>query len=181
MRNLIMWNVITLDGYFEGSKPWDLEFHNLVWGEELETVSTEQLQSADMIIYGERTYQGMAEYWKSETGEIADRLNAIPKIVCSKTLKTADWHNTTIVRDAAVEIAKLKEEGDGNLFVFGSSILSNALMKAELFDEYRLCIAPVFLGHGRRLFAKELPYQKLKLLEETTLKTGGVLVKYTVV
>lgn len=175
-----MWNVITLDGYFEGEKPWDLEFHSLVWGDELEQFSRQQLNTADMIIYGEKTYRGMAEYWKSETGKIADRLNTMSKIVCSKTIQTADWAHTTIVRDAESEIAELKKEGDGNLFVFGSSILSAALMTAGLFDEYRLCIAPVFLGRGRKLFTDGIPYQKLKLIEETTLATGGVLMKYAV-
>ncbi len=175
-----MWNVITLDGYFEGEKPWDLAFHSLVWGEELEQFSREQLDTADMVIYGKHTYQGMAEYWKKETGEIADRLNTMQKIVCSTTIQTADWANTTIVRDAESEIAKLKKEGSGNLFVFGGSVLSAALMKAGLFDEYRLCIAPVFLGRGRKLFAEGAPYQKLNLREEKTLKTGGVLVKYAV-
>jgi dihydrofolate reductase len=105
-------------------------------------------------------------------------MNDLPKIVCSATLKTADWKNTTVVKDAAAEIPKLKRVGDGNMFVFGSGILSESLMKANLFDEYRLCIAPVFLGKGGRLFNEGLPYQELKLLEEQTLQTGGVIVKY---
>ena len=179
MRKLIMWNVITLDGYFEGKKPWDLDFHNLVWGEELEQFSLEQLKSADTIIYGERTYRGMAQYWSQETGDIADYLNKIQKIVCSKTVKSADWENTRVVHDAEAEIAKLKQDaGGGDMFVFGSAVLSHALMKAGLFDEYRLCIAPVLLGQGRKLFAEGVPYQKLTLLKETTLATGGVLVQY---
>ena len=68
MRKLILWNVITLDGSFEGEKAWDLEFHELVWGKELEDFSIEQLQSADMVIYGEKTYQGMADYWSHGRG-----------------------------------------------------------------------------------------------------------------
>ena len=124
MRKLILWNVITLDGSFEGDKAWDLEFHELVWGKELEDFSIEQLQSADMVIYGEKTYQGMADYWATAEGEIADRMNKMPKAVCSSTLKTANWKNTIILKDAVSEIAKLKQEGDGNLFVFGSGNLS---------------------------------------------------------
>ncbi len=173
-----MWNLITLDGYFEGKKAWDLDFHELVWGQELEDLSIEQLKSADMIVYGEKTYKGMADYWTAAEGETAEYMNKLPKVVCSATRTAADWENTTIVRDATAEIPKLKRVGDGNLFVFGSGILSESLMKANLFDEYRLCVVPVFLGKGRRLFNEGLPYQKLKLLEERTLQTGGVILKY---
>jgi dihydrofolate reductase len=105
-------------------------------------------------------------------------MNKLPKIVCSSTLQTADWNNTTIVKDAVAGISKLKKEGDGNMFVFGSGNLSESLMKAGLFDEYRLCVAPVFLGKGKRLFNEGLPYQKLKLLQEQTLQSGGVILMY---
>jgi len=178
MRKLIMWNVISLDGYFEGEKAWDLEFHDLAWGKELENFSIEQLKSADMVIYGEKTYQGMAEYWSKAEGEIADYMNKIRKVVCSSTLKTANWKNTTIMKDAVTEIPKMKQESDGNMFVFGSGNLSESLMKANLFDEYRLCVVPVFLGKDRRLFNEDLPYQKLKLLEARSLSTGGVVLRY---
>ena len=173
-----MWNVISLDGYFEGEKAWTLEFHELAWGKELENFSIEQLKTADLIIYGEKTYQGMADYWSKAEGETADYLNTIPKVVCSSTLKTANWNNTIIMKDAVTEIPVLKQEGDGNMFVFGSGILSKSLMKANLFDEYRLCVVPVFLGKGRRLFDEGLPHQILKLLEARSLFTGGVLLSY---
>lgn len=179
MRKLIMWNVISLDGYFEGEKAWDLDFHNLAWGEELEKYSIEQLATADMLVFGSKTYKGMADYWtKAEGQPEAEPMNKIPKIVCSTSLETADWNNTTIIRDAVAEISKLKQSGDGNMFVFGSGELSESLMKADLFDEYRLCVAPVFLGKGGRLFNEGLPYQKLELLEARPLQTGGVILRY---
>lgn len=178
MKKLIMWNLITLDGYFEGKEPWDLSFHDLVWGKELEDFGNEQLASADMLVFGRNTYKGMADYWTGAEGETAEKMNAIRKIVCSRTLATADWNNTTIVRDAVAEIPKLQQEGDGNMFVFGSGNLSESLMKANLFDEHRLCIAPVFLGKGRRLFNEGLPYRELKSLEARLLSTGGVILRY---
>ncbi len=179
-----MWNVITLDGCFEGEKPWDLSFHELVWGKELEEFSHEQLASADLLIFGENTYTGMAAYWSKAIGDTAEgktaeRMNAIRKVVCSPSLERADWNNTSIVRDAVAEIPALKQEGDGNMFVFGSGILSEALMKANLFDEYRLVVAPVFLGKGRRLFTDGLDEQRLKLLEARPLPSGGVLLRYS--
>jgi dihydrofolate reductase len=173
-----MWNLISLDGYFEGEKNWDLGFHDLVWGKELEQFSIEQLKSADMLVFGGVTYEGMAKYWTTAEGETADFMNRIKKVVCSPTLKSADWSNTTIVKNAVAELPKLKQQGNGNMFVFGSGKLSETLMKANLFDEYRLVIVPVILGNGRRLFDQGLNYQKLKLLESRPLSTGGVIVRY---
>jgi dihydrofolate reductase len=178
MRKLIMWNVITLDGYFEGSRPWDLEFHRTVWGDELEAFTGEQLTPADTILYGTKTYRGMADYWSQSDDSKAELMNSITKIVCSDSLETADWNNTTVLHNAVTEIPKLKAEGEGNLFVFGSGELSASLMKANLFDEYRLCLAPVFLGEGRRLFREGIPQRKLRLREERRLQTGGIILMY---
>ncbi len=180
MKKLIMWNVITLDGYFEGEKNWDLGFHQLVWGNELESFVNEQLKTADTLVFGANTYKGMADYWSKESedeGETPILMNKIPKIVCSPTREHADWNNTTIVKDAVPELTKMKQGGSGNMFVFGSGILSQSLMKADLFDEYRLCIAPVFLGKGRHLFGPGLNYQELTLLESKPLSSGGVILR----
>jgi len=183
MRKLIMWNLITLDGYFQGEKDWDLDFHGLVFNKELEEISIEQLKTADMLVFGETTYRGMADYWSKESeegpeGVTAKYMNALPKIVCSTTLEKADWNNTAIVRDAVTEIKKLKQEGNGNMFVFGSGILSESLMNANLFDEYRLAVVPVILGKGRRLFTEKMDYKKLNLLETHRLVNDGVILKY---
>ncbi|XDD49391.1 dihydrofolate reductase family protein [Leptospira sp. WS92.C1] len=181
MRKLIMWNVVTLDGYFEGEKNWDLSFHGLVWGKELEEFSVAQLKSADMLVFGATTYKGMAEYWTKAEGEeeeISKFMNEIQKVVCSSTLKTADWNNTILLKDAVVDIPKLKQQGNGDMFVFGSGNLSESLMKAELFDEFRLCIAPVFLGNGKLLFNQGIPHKKIRLLETHPLATGGVILRY---
>jgi dihydrofolate reductase len=180
MKKLIMWNVITVDGYFQGIEPWDLSFHSAVYGDELERFSIEQLDTAEAVIYGGVTYKGMASYWKNEIGPVADRVNRIKKYVCSESIQNADWNNTEVLRDAVADITQLKQEGEGNLFVFGSSILSNSLMKAGLFDEYRLCIAPMILGAGRSLFESGLPTEQLSLLESRLLSTGGVLIRYGV-
>lgn len=180
MKKLIMWNVITLDGYFQGVEPWDLNFHSTVYGDELEQFSIEQLDSAEAVIYGSVTYQGMESYWQNEKGEVANRVNSMKKYVCSSSLSGVTWNNTEILKEAVADIAKLKQEGESNLFVFGSGKLCNSLIKAGLFDEYRLCIAPIILGEGRRLFEEGLPTEKLSLIESKVLKTGGVMVKYQV-
>ena len=183
MKKLIMWNVVTLDGRFEGEKPWDLAFHELVWGPEVEALSLEQLEEASMLVFGERTYTGMAEYWVKASGDdapVAPQMNSISKIVCSTTLETAEWNNTTIVRDAVGDIQRLKEEEGGPMFVFGSGILSESLMSAGLFDEIRLCVAPTILGKGRLLFTDANQSRNLKLLEAKPLQNGGVILRYEV-
>lgn len=182
MRKLIMWNVVTLDGCFEGEKPWDLSFHNLVWGPELERLSLEQLQEADMLVFGGNTYKGMADYWsKAEgEGEVTALMNSIAKVVCSSSLEKAEWNNTTIIRDAVPELKHLKEQGDKPMYIFGSGKLTESLMNAGIIDEIRLCVAPIILGKGRRLFTGENMTRNLRLLESRSLQNGGVILRYEV-
>lgn len=179
MRKLIMWNIITLDGYFEGKQSWDLDFHSIIWGEELEKFSIDQLQSADYLVFGRVTYEGMAAHWSKAEGEIAEWMNKVPKLVFSRTLQSADWNNTTLIReDASSEIKKIKEQGGGNMYVFGSANLSEAFVNDNLFDEYRIGISPVILGYGRPLFRKGTPTKTLSLLSTQPLATGGVVLRY---
>ena len=174
-----MWNIITLDGYFEGNHNWDLPFHNVIWGHELERLSIEQLHSADYLVFGRVTYEGMAAYWTKAEGEIADLMNKIPKLVFSKTLKAADWNNTTLIKEnASAEIKRIKEESGNDMYVFGSANLSETLLNDNLFDEYRIGIAPVILGSGRPLFRQGITLENLSLISTQQLSTGGVVLKY---
>lgn len=181
MGKLIMWNMVTLDGFFEGPKKWDLDFHNIVWGDELEQLSIEQLQQCNALVFGRVTYEGMAAYWKAapgEPGEIADFMNRLPKIVFSRTLDKADWNNTRVVKDSiAGEIAALKQS-EKDSYIFGSADLSAALMQRGLIDEYRICVVPVILGGGTPLFKSNPEQLKLHLLNTRALKTGGVILRY---
>ena len=174
-----MWELITLDGYFDGQKNWDLDWHNYVWGEELEQLSTEQLKSCDALLFGRVTYEGMAAYWSKEKGEIADFMNSLPKIVFSRSLQKADWTNTRLVKEnAGEEVTKLKQQPGKDLFIFGAANLSSTFLAEGLVDEIRLCIVPVILGGGNPLFKPSANRIKLKLLETRPLKTGGVIVRY---
>jgi dihydrofolate reductase len=179
MTKLIMWNLLTLDGFFEGPKSWDLDFHQSVWGDELERLSLEQLGSADGLLFGRITYEGMAAYWQTAKGEIADLMNRLPKVVVSRTLERADWPNTRLIKDNVIaEIQKLKQQGNGNTLVFGSANLSATLMEQALFDEYRLAITPVLLGRGKPLFRPSSDRLNLKLLDSRTLSNGCVILRY---
>jgi dihydrofolate reductase len=174
-----MWNVQTLDGCFEGKAPWDLEFHEAAWGEELQQFSLEQAKEVGTVLYGRATYEGMAKYWSTATGPTADFMNEVPKVVFSRTLDSATWKNTRVVRrDAAEEVAELKRGEGKDLFVLGSAKLSDSLLRHGLFDELRLCIAPVVLGTGVPLFKPGSPRHSLTLLQSRPLATGGVILRY---
>ena len=179
MPKLIMWNLQTLDGFFVGARPWDLDFHEAAWGDELQQFSLEQLAEVGTVLYGRATYEGMAAYWSKATGKTAEIMNALPKIVFSRTLKSADWNNTRLVSgDAADEIATLKNGSGKDLFVFGSAKLSDSLLRRGLFDELRICIAPVVLRNGTPLFKAGGARQDMTLQESRALKSGGVILRY---
>lgn len=179
MRRLIMWNLQTLDGCFEGQAPWDLEFHDTAWGDELQQFSLDQTTEIGAVLYGRATYEGMASHWARATGPIADFMNDIPKVVFSRTLDAASWQNTRLVRrDAADEVAEMKRGEGKDLFVFGSATLCESLLRRGLFDELRICLAPVVLGTGAPLFKPGSPRQNLTLLQARPLATGGVILRY---
>lgn len=179
MSKLIMWNLMTLDGMFEGKQPWDLEWHEFAWGDELKNFSLEQAQEADALLFGRRTYEGMAAHWSTQAGEIADFMNAVPKYVFSRTLERADWSNTTLVNeDAGESVARIKEQNGKDLFVFGSADLSATLIKHELFDEYRIGLVPVVLGEGNPLFKPDSEPHKLQLVQTRPLGERCLLLRY---
>lgn len=179
MCKLIMWNLQTLDGCFEGARPWDLGFHDTVWGEELQQFSIDQGDEVGTLLFGRATYQGMADYWSTTTGTIADFMNSVPKVVFSRTLDAATWNNTRLVRsDATAEVAKLKQQPGKDLFVFGSAKLCDSLRRQGLFDEYRICLAPIVLGKGVPLFKPGTEASRLRLLSSRTLATGALILKY---
>jgi dihydrofolate reductase len=179
MRRLVMWNLQTLDGCFEGKAPWDLEFHEAAWGDELEQFSLEQAEEVGTLLYGRATYEGMAGHWTTATGPIADFMNDVPKVVFSRTLDAATWRNARLVRRDAAEVVAVLKRGEGkDLFVFGSAKLSDSLMRHGLFDEFRVCVAPVVLGSGVPLFKPGGSRQDLSLLEARPLATGAVILRY---
>ncbi len=181
-KRVIMFNMITIDGYFEGSKPWELDWHNV--NPEFNEFAINQLESIDCIIFGRKTYEGMASYWLSAEAKendpiVAELMNDSPKVVFSTTLKTVDWKNTTIASGSLKEeIQKLKQKYEKDLILLGSANLALELMKEGLIDELRLMICPIIIGKGRPMFT-ELR-QKVNLLKTMTFKSGNVLLYYKV-
>ncbi len=179
MRKLIMWNLMTLDGCFEGPRPWDLAFHEYAWGDELQRFSLEQAGEVDALLFGRVTYDGMAAHWTTAKGETADFMNAVPKYVFSRTLESADWNNSTLVKgDVAETVARLKKQPGKDVIVFGSADLSATLIRNGLFDEYRIGLVPVTLGEGKALFKRDAEPLRLELVESRPLGARCLLLRY---
>lgn len=179
MGKLIMWNLMTLDGMFEGPQPWDLDWHEYAWGDELRRFSLEQGREAGALLFGRRTYEGMAAHWSTATGEIAEFMNAVPKYLVSRTLERADWTNSTVVKeDVGRAVAQLKEQLGKDIFVFGSADLSATLIRHGLFDEYRIGLVPVTLGEGSPLFKTDSKPLRLQLVQSRSLGERCLLLRY---
>jgi dihydrofolate reductase len=179
MGKLIQWNNLTLDGYFEGAKSWDVEWFQQYFSDELREFSLKQLDAAEALLFGRLTYEGMAAYWKTATGDVAQFMNRLPKYVFSSTLKIADWEGTTIIPgDPNAAVRRLKERAVRDLFVFGSGRLSATLLEGGLFDEVRLGLTPIVIGAGTTLFGRGMPRTKMGLLEARRLNNGCVILRY---
>jgi dihydrofolate reductase len=177
MAKLIMWNLMTLDGFVEGENR-DISWHLDVWGEELERLSIEQLKSAGGLVFGRVTYELMANHWPNATGEVADFMNALPKYVFSRTLVRSDWSNTRMFgADVPDTVARLKRESVKDIYLFGSAGLAADMIPHRLIDEFRIALNPLILGGGVPLFKPGERF-KLELLDTRTLSSGIVILRY---
>ncbi|AOF90063.1 dihydrofolate reductase family protein [Sinorhizobium sp. RAC02] len=181
MAKVIVWNLVTLDGFFEGEKKWDLDFHNRAWGPELEKLSSDFGASAGLLVFGRVTYEGMKAYWTTAEdegeGEVKAYMNALPKLVASRTITSSDWNNTEMTADIVGEITRRKQALDKTIYVFGSADLTDSLLKAGLVDEVMLAIVPVQLGKGTPFF-KEGARRDFDLVEAKPLSNGAILARY---
>jgi len=184
---LIATSFMTLDGVMEGpgfdehrdgKNAWALRIQD----DETERYNLELVMGADAILLGRTSYQIWAAFWPTmEAGDMsmAQKLNAMPKYVASNTLERADWSNTTILRgDVAAEIRNLKEQGNGELLLYGSADLLAEVMKHDLVDEYRLQVYPVILGSGKHLFRDRIDTHHLRLTSSRVFPSGVVLLIY---
>jgi len=136
------------------------------------------------MVFGRVTYDLMVSYWPTETAMkadpvIADFMNKTPKIVFSRTMDKADWNNTTLIKDNAVEeIKKLKQQPGKRMIIMGSADLSTTFIKNDLIDEYHILLNPVVLGNGHPLFKNVVEKFKLQLISSRAFKNGNVLLQY---
>jgi dihydrofolate reductase len=148
---------------------------------ELGTLALDEALAAEALLLGRRSYEWMVARWPSRSGELADRLNSMPKYVVSSTLEDPDWNNTTVLTgDVGNEVSKLKQELDGDIVVPASFQLVRTLMEHDLVDELRLKIFPVVLGDGERLFGETSDKKPMRLVHAQTVEGDIAFLTYVV-
>jgi dihydrofolate reductase len=149
---------------------------------ELNELALDEALGTEALLLGRRSYEWFAARWPSRSGELADRLNSLPKYVVSSTLEDPDWNNSTVLRgDVLDEVSKLKQELKGELVVPASFKLVRTLMEHDLVDELRLKVFPVVLGAGERLFGETSDKKPMRLVDTRTVGDDVVFLTYEVV
>ena len=134
---------------------------------------------AEAWLLGRRSYEFFGARWRPRSGELADRLNSMPKYVVSSTLTDPDWTNSTVLKgDVVEEVSKLKQKLGGEIVVPASYQLGRTLIAHDLVDELRVVVFPVVLGDGERLFGEATGKKPMRLVDATTIGEGLVLLTY---
>ncbi|MEP7200489.1 MAG: dihydrofolate reductase family protein [Chloroflexota bacterium] len=181
MRKVFLFNMVTLDGFFEGPNH-EIDWHNT--DEEFNEFAIQQLNELGTLLFGRVTYQLMESYWPTESARrddpiVAEAMNTLPKVVFSRTLDSVEWNNSRLVKDNAAEaISKLKQQSGKDIAIFGSADLAASLIPTGVIDEYRLIVNPVVLGDGIPLFKRMKDRLTLKLVKTGTFRSGNVLLYY---
>jgi dihydrofolate reductase len=176
MGRIIVTEDVSLDGIMENNGIWTSEFER---GAEGDQFKLDETCDAKVLLMGRETYQIFAAAWPFEEGELAEKLNSMPKYVVSSTLKEATWNNSTILRgDMVQNVSQLRQEIDGNIVVHGSARLVQTLIEHDLVDELRLMVYPVVLGTGKRLFGDMGDKKRLRLADSKTVGDGIAILIY---
>jgi dihydrofolate reductase len=184
MGKIVVSENVSLDGVMQSPGTTDVPFEHRGWavayegGPESDRFQLEQAQNAGALLLGRVTYEAMHAFWPTAEGELADRLNELPKHVVSSTLTDLPWHATVLGDDWPEVVASLRGELDGDVLVYGSRRLARALIGMGLVDELRLLVYPVVLGAGDRLFGETEDKIPLRLVESRPLEEGLVGMVY---
>jgi dihydrofolate reductase len=148
----------------------------------LNKLALDEVLGAQALLLGRRSYEWFAARWPSRSGELADKMNSLPKYVVSSTLEHPDWNNSTVLKgDVLNKVSKLKRELEGEVVVPASFQLIRMLMEHDLIDEVRLKIFPVVLGAGERLFGETSDKKAMRLVDTQTLEGDVLFLTYEVV
>lgn len=187
MRRIITTTWVTLDGFIAGPNG-EMDWVGEIYDDAMGTYEYELVNAADTLLLGRVTYESFAGSWphvpdNPDTSEgekaYARRLNAMRKVVFSRTLERAEWSNSTLMNEVTPEaIEDLKREPGGDMLIYGSASLVQALTSLGLIDEYQVLVHPVVLGGGKPLFGELKDQVKLKLVGTKTHPSGVVLLTY---
>ncbi|HEX9598703.1 MAG TPA: dihydrofolate reductase family protein [Gaiellaceae bacterium] len=184
MGRIVVTEFVSLDGVMEdpgGAENfkhggWSFEISR---GEEGDKFKLDEAFSSEALLLGRVTYEGFAEAWPAREGEFADKFNSMPKYVVSSTLDEPEWNSSTVLKgDVSEEVAKLKQEQDGDIVVHGSARLVQTLVEHDLVDEFRLMVYPVVLGSGKRLFGETSDKKPLRLVDSKVVGDGVAILIY---
>ena len=149
---------------------------------ETDKVLLDQALGTEALLLGRRSYEFFAALWPSRSGELADRLNSLPKYVVSSTLEDPDWNNSTVLKgDVVQEVSKLKQRVNGDIVIYASGQLVHTLIEHDLVDELRLMIYPFVLGAGERLFGETSDRKPMRLADTRTVGDGLAYLTYELV
>jgi dihydrofolate reductase len=182
MRKLIVFNFITLDGYFEGLEKGDISWHR--HDKEENEFAAAMLKKGNTLLFGRVTYEMMAGYWPTPFAAnndpvVAAGMNNAEKIVFSRTMKKAEWNNTRVVNgNIAAEIRRMKQEPGTDLTLLGSGSIVTRFAEQGLIDEYQIMMDPVVLGSGTPLFSNLGHKLNLILTSSRTFASGVILLCY---
>jgi dihydrofolate reductase len=178
MGKIVISENVSLDGVIE-DPAGDEGFKHGGWvgrvtdRKEAGKVLLDEALGAAALLLGRRSYDFLAGRWPSRSGELADRLNSLPKYVVSSTLEDPEWNNSTVLKgDVVDQVSKLKQELDGEIVVPASFQLVHTLIEHDLVDELRLMTYPVVLGAGERLFGETTDKKPMRLVDSRTLDDG---------
>jgi dihydrofolate reductase len=189
MGKIVISTNVSLDGVVQ-DPTGDEGFRHGGWfnqfgGKDLEEwakVEFEEALGAEALLLGRRSDEWFGSRWSSRSGELADRLNSLPKYVVSSTLVDPVWNNSTVLKgDALNEVSKLKQELDGEILVYASRQLVHTLLEHDLVDELRLIVFPVVLGAGERLFGEISDKKPIRLVDAKTVGDGLAFLTYELV
>lgn len=181
-RKLVVFNQVTLDGYFAGPNG------DLSWAHkddpEWNAFVAENATAGGVLVFGRVTYEMMASFWPTPQAiksypAVAEGMNNLPKVVFSRTLNKVSWNNTKLVKgDLAAAIRKMKSEPGKQMTILGSGSIVSQLAQAGLIDEYQIVLNPVVLGRGRTMFDGIQKKLTLKRTKTRTFDNGNVLQCY---
>jgi dihydrofolate reductase len=184
MGKIVVSENVTLDGVIQDPAA-DEGFRAGGWAglignsPQLAKLALDEALAAGAFLLGRRSYERLAARWPSRTGELADRLNSLPKYVVSATLANPAWNNSTVLKgDVLNEVSTLKQHIDGDIVIADSPQLVRTLIEHDLVDELRLKIFPVALGAGERLFGETSDKKSMRLLDTQTLEGGIAYLTY---
>ena len=179
MGKISSFTFITLNGYFKGqNEDTSWHEHNNAAGK----FANEASQSDSILLFGRKTYEMMYSFWPTPVATelfpvVAENMNKATKLVCSNTLKTADWNNTSIIRGNIIEeLTKLKKTKRKEITILGSGSLITQLSDADLIDQYTIMLDPIAMGNGVSIFSGIKNNLNLKLTASRIFKKDGILV-----